>query len=62
MLFRRLPVDTFVLDEMRMVLFSNFPADPVPAAAEDETGAPLALDMGAFVADIKLGLFVTSLL
>lgn len=69
--FRRLPVDTFVLDVMRMVLFSSLgpgppppPPPPDPPLAEDGIGPlPLAPDMGAtFDAGIKLGLFVISLL
>lgn len=72
--FRRLPVDTFVLDVMRMVLFSILgpdpppppppPPPPDPPLAEDGIGPlPLAPDMGAtFDAGIKLGLFVISVL
>lgn len=62
---RRLPVETFVLDVMRMVLFSNLVPGPLPdpPLPEDGTGPPLAPDMGAtFDAGIKLGLFVISLL
>uniref|UniRef100_A0A1A9V389 Uncharacterized protein n=1 Tax=Glossina austeni TaxID=7395 RepID=A0A1A9V389_GLOAU len=36
--FLRLPVETFVLDVILMVLFSNFPADTEPAPAP--TGGP----------------------
>lgn len=64
MLFRRLPVDTFVFDVIRMVLFSSLGPDPVPAIAPDGIGTPFGPeDRGAaFVAGIKLGLFVISLL
>lgn len=64
MLFRRLPVDTFVLDVMRMVLFSILGPEPDPPAPMDGMGPPLTprRRRGAFVAGIKLGLLVISLL
>jgi len=39
-LFRRLPVETFVFDEIRMVLFSILGADPDPCPGADIGGAP----------------------
>uniref|UniRef100_A0A1B0AGE2 Uncharacterized protein n=1 Tax=Glossina pallidipes TaxID=7398 RepID=A0A1B0AGE2_GLOPL len=38
--FLRLPVETFVLDVILMVLFSNFPADTDPAPAPTGGGGP----------------------
>lgn len=60
MVFFRLPVETFVFDDILIVLFSNLGAGPAGAAAA--TGTEEAVIAGIDEGIGTLGLFVISLL
>lgn len=61
MVFFRLPVETFVFDDILIVLFSNLGAGPAGAAAA-ATGTEEAVIAGIDEGIGTLGLFVISLL
>lgn len=63
MVFFRLPVETFVFDDILIVLFSNLGAGPAgAAAAAAATGTEEAVIAGIDEGIGTLGLFVISLL
>lgn len=62
MVFFRLPVETFVFDDILIVLFSNLGAGPAGAAAAAATGTEEAVIAGIDEGIGTLGLFVISLL
>lgn len=62
MVFFRLPVETFVFDDILIVLFSNLGAGPAGAAAAAATGTEVAVIAGIDEGIGTLGLFVISLL